>query len=134
MKLKDIVCDFEYAERLQELGIDRKTLFKYGRGNSDDWSVIGCFDHCWQWLRAFSVAELGEMLPSIIKIDELGSYITHGYRSQTGCYVLYMQHVCDPLDVYDDKFFQDPKEANARAKLLIWLIENNHIRVKDLNK
>ena len=28
----------------------------------------------------------------------------------------------------------DKKEANARAKLLIWLIENNHVNVEELNK
>ena len=30
MKLKDIVCDFEYAERLKELGVKRESIYMIG--------------------------------------------------------------------------------------------------------
>ena len=69
----------------------------------------------------YTVAELGEMLPVRIGESNYGSFKAGKAKVMYSCR-------------YNDLVnFMELKEANARAKLLIWLIENNHVNVEDLN-
>jgi hypothetical protein len=133
MKLHEIVNDFTLGTLLKELGVTRKALFYYNPISSallpsEDFESLDFA------IPAYTVAELGEMLPSSIKVSGKGSFIIHGLNLPVSReYSLYMQHVCDPNDIYDELFFTDKKESNARAKLLIWLIENKNVNVEELN-
>ena len=120
MKLEDIVCDLEYAEKLSDLGVDVDCLFAYC---NDKRSIT--FEHKSHGvIKTYTVAELGEMLPwngfdyEIICFDKFDD--THQ-----------AEWVCGDRGQKRVQF-HDPKEANARAKLLIWLIENNHVKVEEL--
>lgn len=142
MNLEDIVCDLEYAKNLKDLGLNKRMLFRFHRvhNKNDDPnyptggmvlndSVNSIMSPMFDPTETYSVAELGEMLPDcIIKDAEL--------------YNLTFNIVDDWFEYWYAEsllggFFitkHDKKEANARAKLLIWLIENDHVNVEELNK
>ena len=119
MNLKDIICDFEYADRLAELGISRESLF----GFCNDKRSVSFAHKPHVSLNSYTVTELGEMLAS----EHIDNYL-----------------YCDLFTEKEEHFYscgyegtvvcRDKKEANARAKLLIWLIENDHVNVEELNK
>ena len=73
-------------------------------------------------INTYSVAEFGEMLPDSISNDD----VLDSYRYENEWCYLYVGN--------NTSFQQDAKEANSRAKLLIWLIENDYVNVEDLNK
>lgn len=126
MELKDIVCSLEHAKRLKELGVKQDSLFYW-----DAWYVGGKFRNadlaasrmgyennetlsCENY-SAFTASELGEMLPAMIstirETDGHWSFV-HG----------------DNISI-DIKSFPIYKEVDARAQLLIHLIENGLIEV-----
>ncbi len=121
------VCSLELAKRLYEIGVKKESLFVW-----DDWgdgrSTLTFFPYSpgRGWLTenitrysAFTVGELGEMLPaklqrhlSCVKLDNIWE-IAYGLN---------------------EKIFADQNEADARAKMLIHLIENKLINVEEINK
>lgn len=117
MKLVDQVCSLDLAKRLKDLGVGQESLFCYANGglySNPDFLTDNQF-------AAFTVAELGEMLPPewsgfelvIEKTGPIGwqiKYVERGYEDETR-----------------GDFFFDISEANARAKMLIYLIENKII-------
>ena len=124
MNLGDIVCDFEYAEKLSELGLNRESVFFYW-GNKI--KLCGMFDYNKYnpSLRTYTVAELGEMLPkSIGYVRDCEMFLSFYKNGDEYEY----DYNCRSSSLCSDK-----KEANSRAKLLIWLIENKHVKVEELN-
>jgi len=124
MKIEDIVCNFEHAEKIRKLGVKVKGVFAYGDnpstlGQSNTWP----FDYDIPY--TFTVAELGEMLPASLECGCLGSLLEF-CKEDDGSFIY-----C--YDENTDVSFKGQKEANARAKLLIWLIENKHVDVEELN-
>lgn len=147
MKLEDIVCDFEYAEKLKELGLDRgfenDSLFGFFKtaGVESEWIILQDYTE----LPTYTVAELGEMLPENIFLkDKDGQPWFHPTlqfnKTYEDKYSYYYNLVgsddfeFETLPLFRESVSEDDKEANSRAKLLIWLIENNHLNVEDLNK
>lgn len=109
MKLEYQVCSLESAEKLKELRVKQESVFYYrldgsiGMGFNSD--VI---DGKMVWnVSAFTVAELGKMLPD--------QYISTQVRNSYYCWELYKspQHIVN-----------GDTEANARAKMLIYILEN----------
>jgi len=84
---------------------------------------------------AFTVAELGEMLPARIDLGENASY--PGRYAILECrkhadwevvYIIYRDGIGYILNGYESGArFHEANEANARAKMLGYLIENNLI-------
>ena len=121
MNLEDIVCDFDYADRLAELGITRESLF----GFCNDKRSISFAHRPHVSLNSYTVAELGEMLPkSVGYVRDCEMFLSFYKNGDEYEY----DYNCRSSSLCSDK-----KEANARAKLLIWLIENNHVNVEGLN-
>lgn len=127
MNLESQVCSFELAKRLKELGIKQSSLFFWTIGGIvSRLEALPILDYNYS---AFTVAELGEMLPYRIhkKISEYGlSYdwiismdvnLCIYYKCEIGGDELY------PPDINHD----EETEANARAKCLIMLLENKLI-------
>ena len=73
MNVKDQVCSLKQAKRLKELGVKQESLFyHFQQTENDDPDVISCdikdfFNHA-IFYSAFTVAELGNMLPKILPL------------------------------------------------------------------
>lgn len=124
MTLEKQVCSLELAKKLKELGVKQESLFYWVTTKPTDIKPTTIeWEGDIEWIRenishtyiteqvsAFTVAELGEMLPS--------------YTRTTKVDVNYFVSNCESLtDVNADGF----TEADARAKMLVYLIENKLI-------
>lgn len=122
MKLEDQVCCLELGRRMRELGVPQNSLWWWKR--HDDGSVSGWFVKSGTMFplsagecSAFTAAELGEMLPR--------GYSSYWYPIQDG--QAGTKWECED-DTGQPSFFTiAASEADARAKMLIYLIENGLI-------
>ena len=141
MKLEGIewqVSNRELSQRLKELGVEQDSLLHWwktdnGKWEIDDYTVNESFGNpsiCFpeDWASAFTVAELGEILP--ITID-LSLKKESGLLSQTLMVLVMGKNFNGHYIGYrNEEFFRlnlsetSSTEANARAKMLIYLIEN----------
>ena len=103
MKPEQQVCSFELAERLKSLGVRQESSFYWEVDENDRHVVYGNQSGDSNPLSAFTVAELGEMLPE--------KTTWRGY-SNTGDKWTF--------EFGDFKVFADT-EADARAKMLVYL-------------
>jgi hypothetical protein len=117
-------CTISQARKLRELGIDQGmsrdvyNLFRvsgkssvYYNGGPSALPLIDSVD-------AFDAGELGVMLPSYMHMQKI-------HDSQWKIY--------DEDGLLTSEVFKGTQEAQVRADMLIWLIENNRIKVKDCN-
>ena len=125
--IENEVCSLENAKKLAELGVVRESLFfwelnkanKYfpGRVTFGDPSV----DNSWSIpYPAYTVAELGRMLPDVIRgykqltIRKFGEEFEISYPHNVG--------------------FLNESLKESMSIMLIWLIKNKHVDVKELNR
>src|SRR5690349_19771242 len=72
MNLEDQCISLEYAKRLKELGVRQKSLYYITSKNNDVVIVYSPNESLNEkWYSAFTVAELGVMLPHSIRNSEL---------------------------------------------------------------
>ena len=132
MELEKQVCSLEYAQKLKELGCKQESIWCWWDGTDLGYELIlfNSLEYCDRkesdihGCSAYTVAELGEMLPSqyhswksILDEEGLGK----------GC--LCVRFSEPEFDSSDEHWISADTEANARAKMLIWLIENKHMEV-----
>ena len=140
MKLEDQVVSRELAMRLKELGVKQESFFVWSVANLSSMtaevttqmyasSIHGNGVDC----SAFTVAELGEMLPREVnvplssgkkrKYSHRVTYSIYGNESPHGNYRVGLNH--------GTAIFQYSEyagtEADARAKMLLYLLENKLI-------
>lgn len=147
MEIEDQVCSLEHAKRLKGLGIQQDSYFIWANENLIPRCSIHGLDKNELFeprlCAAFTVAELGRMLPFTIKMNEyqkikfnkpktfylnanLG-YVENDYSPA----IQYNFYYYDDVDEYDavemvvGPNFSNPNEANSRAEMLIYLLENN---------
>ena len=129
MKLEHQVVSLELAQKMKELGFKQESHFYWCGSHSNpdapweihNWSVR---DKDFRFrnyqsndpVSAYTVAELGEMLPWCIDGEKLESY-----KDSAGQYNIY----CLGTEIYES----DRNEAGTRAKMLIYLVENKLITV-----
>lgn len=123
MKLESQVVSLELAKKMKELGAPQESYF-YWKTDEDSKSYI--VNHNSRYMHskgvieanAYTVAELGEMLPESIYREKTASNRSFSSvkTSENKWYVEY----------YDLSFTEDT-EADARAKMWIYLKENNLI-------
>ena len=117
MELKDQVCSLESARKLKELGVKQESLFYWHETarldgiNNFNQSKINS-KYCYS---AFTVAELGDMLPEMVDNLQILTW-KKTWREQ-------MTYFCE----HRDNVFSAETEAEARAKMLIYLLENKLI-------
>ncbi len=143
-KLEQQVTSLEISRRLKELGVKQESLFWWVQKGSY-FSVneqvkkgepfIGDekppYEFPYECLgSAFTVAELGEMLP-----DKIGkhknAYLLDTRRNGKNWYIRYL-HVFTRICLMKEPFIEDEKtgtEADARGKMLIYLIEQKLITI-----
>lgn len=133
--LEKQVCNLELSKRLKELGVMQESLFYWVNWQEDKHKIIQGAPIGWHIenhshkdcpvVSAFTVAELGEMLPwgieggnppyttlKILKLQNRGWIVL--YKNKGG--VLHQ----DGADT----------EADARAKMLIYLVENGMLSLE----
>lgn len=122
LPLEEQVSSLKLSQRLKELGVPQDSHFYWCKFVDREWHLgdenlregFGIETD----VSAFTVAELGEMLPDL--------YTTY-HATETVRGKIKRQFECCPNGYDLDKgvpFFYDEFEANARAKMLIYLLEN----------
>lgn len=113
MKIQDQCCSLEQAKRLKELGVRGESTFQCTKNGIPQTGPL--------MYQLWNVAELGVMLPSEVYTRYTGSNPHHNAP---------WEWVDDAegesLGVYDT-------EAQARAALLIHLIERDHTTADEVN-
>lgn len=124
MKLEDQLTSLDLSRRLKELGVEQESLW-YWR------EIPGQALHCdiyWParenmlpYISAYSVAELGEMLPIYIEQDDK-AFELETVKDSYGWSIGYLNKwsVLNRL--------HEVNEADARAKMLIHLLESGLIQ------
>lgn len=142
MKLENQVCSLKLAKKLKKLGVKQESLWLYLYNKREkEWGLVPSASQLYQARRvkagfvgtdlilAFTVAELGKLLPKDVYIP---------YKGNSNRKRKYPQHLhCFFSDNYgwtinytggnsQERLGEtDKNEANARAKMLIYLLENN---------
>ena len=142
MKLEDQVCTFEQSLKLAELGVALPTTF-YWSAKGKDRSDPAAFkltikeendetaDTCYS---AFTTAELGILLPYELNLEDEDLYIQGTIGNRRGeFYYIWFQSSLDNVEWELFPAIERDTEAQARADALIWLIENEFVRVADLS-
>ena len=152
MTLENQVVSREYAEKMRDLGFPQSSYFWWkaiGSGIeekdyriSDNWSKDNKhYGDDVDQFSAFTVAELGEMLPDNIKKYEIKEtdkrkneekyYILSSGRTTEGRFdIIYQDWIGKKIKTLC--YFEEDTEADARAKMLIYLAENNLINPKEI--
>ena len=141
MKLENQVISLELAKKLNRLGVEKDSywmwvkykMWKEPRVWSSD-LASGLKMDCLSGKRersyaAFTVAELGEMLPKNIYLEKKFYVIDYGIRiSNVKRQWRVLLKGIEEHNIYNH--FEEAKtEANARAKCLIFLIKEGIIKV-----
>lgn len=119
MKHEDQVCSLELAKQLKELGVKQESWFywwlcekcKHECGCKEA-RIVDSLAHNIPCYSAFTVAELGEMLPC---------WHDSCLRAKRDWHVRVFEK--DKDNICHNSL--DTTEANARAKMLVYLIEND---------
>ena len=132
MNIKDQICTLDQAKRLRELGITHEGYFLLNEKGEpfESWIVEGNED---RFYSAFTVAELGAMLPNNIVVESYRMHfhcIKQGQNESVPIYsVTYGKYEDNDVPVLDGH-----NEAELRAMLLIYLIENKLITHAEVNQ
>lgn len=126
MELQKQVCSLELARKLKKLGVKKESFWSWVESPSvEELFTVARIDqesYRGNFFRAYSVAELGEMLPSYkiaYQIKDVQRKDEDEVKNQW--VAIYLEDETHATFEYDDT------EANARAKMLIYLIENKLI-------
>lgn len=128
MNIESQVCSLELAKRLKELSIEQNSYFKYEVRENGYVEIYhskptSCAH---KYYSAFTVSELGEMLPRKLPRTDGIYALQQDFYSDGFFNIYYCLNDYSPID------FEDEKEADARAKMLIYLIENGFIEVANV--
>jgi len=124
MKLEQQVCSLELAKKLKDLGVKYESYFiscPVGPYWIIEENSGGFYDSC---VPVFTSSELGEMLPQ--KVGD--NY--HEIETTKSC----GKWICRVINVVSGKadqyrtFWDEESEADARAKMLCFLIENDMMK------
>ena len=126
MKLENQVTNLELSRKLKELGVKQESLWYWSWYGQNTFPPDKKYGITRGWTReseysAFTVAELGEMLE-----DYMISYKIPAQDSRIKYCCERNKNTAGGFCEYADT------EANARAKMLIYLIENGLIKSKAL--
>lgn len=128
MNLKDQVSSIELSKRLKELGVKQKSIFYWVRVGlnvvtcEENWKVEGLIHNLEvmppNYISAFTVAELGNILPRIILYKGVSGFLQI-YKSVDDDWI------CDYSSYLGKSLFKsslNESESNARAEMLIYLL------------
>lgn len=136
MNLEKQVCSLDLARKLKELGVKQESLFAYATYNDDDVPIVelirlpGTYSATFH--SAFTVAELGEMLPGLLECSS-PKFVSEGKRQwELFCgkdespFVAYFNAGLGPMGNHGFIEYADT-EADARAAMMCYLLEQKLI-------
>ena len=125
MKLEQQVVSLEIAKRLKELGVEQESYLLWAMTEFGNWLVMNHHqaENYKQRFPAYTVAELGEMLP-----DKFDGYM-FGYNPSIKKWWVQPPYE-NPEDKENDIIINADTEADARGKMLIYLIDNGLLKGK----
>jgi len=146
MKLEQQACTASQGKRLEELGVNGKSLFSAVLKKDDSVEAF-CYNRAdgtpvypennakythWKSVRVYTVAELGVMLPGYIKNGDKECYLEILKDEYNGFIVDYTEY----SESGDIPFlrFSDKTEAYAKCQTLIYLLENNLTTAEEVNQ
>ncbi len=136
LKLEQQVVHLDLSKRLKELGVKQESLFRWKKYSLKDEAVL-FFDpenhlatlsgRIEYELSAFTVAELGDMLPRNLTYNNQIFSLNCG-RTFSGFWMISYETIADSWrSVLLSEMAQT--EADARAKIIIQMIEEKLIKV-----
>lgn len=134
MKLENQVISLDLAKRLKELGVKQGSFWYWCKiailtghqeSVSHEWQLLARGGQGLEYSSAFTVAELGEMLPEELVIDGEWSTFLETAKAEKAWHVYY--HNDDMPRTLHLEYADS--ESDARAKMLIYLIENKLVTV-----
>lgn len=121
LPLEKQVCSLDLAKRLKELGVKQESLF-WWNNQHDGWEINENRKN-FESASAFTVAELGELA---IKESNVVWCLFHNVKN--GIWLIYETGIMGYCTGKKLEFTADT-EANVRAKILIYLLENKLLEV-----
>jgi hypothetical protein len=126
-KIAKQVCSPALAQKLKALNVPQESLWYWVASSGGTHPLLATDEDLFDFplfqaaaVSAFTVGELGELLPSTI--EQNGEFLLFlGFKSSRGFSVAY---VLTPADRHSGVEIKAPTEADARAQMLIYLIEN----------
>ena len=120
MSLENQVCSLDLARRLKELGVKQESLFYW-------YSTFKRPDECQYHIEYQGEdGRGGEMICATFTVAELGEMIVdsgkNGYLNE-----IYKTDDWNFKDEKNRKYISADTEADARAKMLIYLVENKFV-------
>lgn len=132
MKLEDQVCSLELAKRLKELGVKQESLFYWFTNQLVYRCDLSKWEKCKKYIfSAFTVGELGEMLPKRLEITIHDVSHINAIGIQIGQEYCFRDEFQPPTF---EKRFELVTEADARAKLLIFLLKNKLLKLQPMGE
>ena len=140
MDLKSQICDLEYAQQLDELGVSVNSFWWWAKHpmNSYDYGILvtdtDCTDKRFEWVKhAYTSSELGKILPYRLKTGVIAGktridylYVSKGFNDFSCFYA--MNNGQTRLWIKNANTL-----ANALAKMLVYLIKEKLITISDIN-
>lgn len=142
MQLEQQVCSLELAQKLKELGVKQESLFRWRFTN--DFSIKKGFKFekevqlkpvnphdthfgVYSYISAFTVAELGELIPYWLDIEGSPQIVCYGQGKTIQAVDMEKNEIVE----YQGKLLEWKAytEADARAKMLVYLLENKLINL-----
>jgi len=149
LPLNQQTSSLEYSKKLRELDVPQNSQFAWGlTKTTGGWILLYELNNGWvsksgKWYArdefefdgsdyfysAYTVGELGEMLPNPILGTQYYFQEIMGYFLDHRTYCVQYTNMGEVLHMT-----MGDTEADARAKMLIWLIEKEHLDVTNLKK
>lgn len=142
MKLEKQVCSYKYAKKLKELGIEQDSYWWWvAIGNDprliESYEYQNFKDKRDTDYSAFTAVELGELLPHSINIKFKNGKprkYNHHWRSWRAGNKSWWNIAYSACNSYESLFQKADTEADARAKMLIYLLEQGIITPEQESK
>lgn len=127
MKLEDQVTSLELSKKLKSLNVKQESLYYWWRKQLENYAWMRSMGYHTdsKACSAFTVAELGEMLPASV-FSEGQHHWLKVKKMHTGVWGIWYQAIDKKSSLGGEEgYFEADTEADARALLLCHLIENN---------
>ena len=127
------VLSIEQMTRLKKLGVDvkpKEECLMYSSVGGDDYKLMYGQSVCEDDMKAFTLQDVIELIPSKIKIEE-SDYLLKIYTSSSRfSYEIVSDPLCGDYDPFEEIVFRSNNIIDAAYKMLIWVIENGYLKTK----